>query len=535
MRMRSLPSPLDGGRAGDGGDTGSGCGEGAPASAAAVTPTPAPPPSKGEGFSVRLKSQTDIKGWREAARRLRLNDIPPDQVRWGVGEDAGLFADSPLPDPPPGAVFSVPKAFLKLADAALINRAEDRFDLMYRLLHRLKDEPNLLSIVTDPQVDQALGYQKSVNQAAHKMHAYVRFRRVDLPDPVTGKFDPETEEYAAWFAPPHYVLEHGVNFFVERMANLRFTIMTPDATAVWDRRSIAFGPGGDPSLVPAEDAKEDAWKVYFASIFNPARLNPKVMTQHMAKHYWGNLPEAALIPGMIQTATARERAMVAATPHTPSSRALKIALRRSRDTPNDTGVAPETLDMIAAEIQHCRRCDLWRDATQGVAGVGPTDAKLMFVGEQPGDAEDLRGLPFVGPAGELFNRALGEAGVDREACYVTNSVKHFKHEQRGKRRLHKTPNAGEVKACRWWLDNERRLMKPKVIVALGSTAASAVLGRAVSVLKERGPADVLEGGGRAFLTVHPSYLLRIPDEAGKRAAFADFVRDLAAARALVAA
>ncbi len=486
-------------------------------------------------ISVRLASQTDVKGWREASRRLRLNDIPPDQVRWGVGEDADLFADSPLPNPPPGAAFTVPKAFLKLADAALINRAEDRFDLMYRLLWRLKDEPNLLSIVTDPQMDQALGYEKSVNQAAHKMHAYVRFRRVDLPDPATGKPVPETEEYAAWFVSPHYVLERGVNFFVERMANLRFAIVTPDATAVWDKQKITFGPGGDPSQVPAEDAKEDDWKVYFASIFNPARLNPKVMTQHMAKHYWGNLPEAALIPEMVQNAEARERAMVAATPQTPSPRAMKIAQRRSRDTPIDSGIAPENLEMVAAEIQHCRRCELWRGATQGVPGVGPSDAKLMFVGEQPGDAEDLRGLPFIGPAGELFNRALAAAGVDRETCYVTNSVKHFKHEQRGKRRLHKTPNAGEVKACRWWLDNERRLVKPKVIVALGSTAAGAVLGRAVSVLKERGPADALEGGGRAFLTVHPSYLLRIPDEAGKKAAFADFVRDLTAAHALVAA
>lgn len=480
-------------------------------------------------ISVRLGSQTDLKGWREAARRLRLNDIPPDQVRWGVGEDAELFGDTPLPDPPPGAVFTVPKSFLKLTDAALLNRAQDRFDLMYRLLFRLKEQPNLVSIVTDPDVDKALNYEKAVNQAAHKMHAFVRFRRVDDPE------KPETEEYAAWFVSPHFVLERGVKFFIERMANLRFSIITPDATATWDRERIVFGPGGRHRDVPLEDAKEAVWKVYFASIFNPARLNPKVMTQHMAKHYWGNLPEAALIPQMVKTAEARERAMVAATPQAPSPRAMKIAARRSRDTPNDSGIAPESLEMIVAEIQHCRRCDLWRDATQGVAGVGPSDAKLMFVGEQPGDTEDLRGLPFIGPAGDLFNRALAEAGVDRAACYVTNSVKHFKHEQRGKRRLHKTPNAGEVKACRWWLDNERRLVKPKVIVALGSTAATAVLGRAVSVLKERGPAETLEGGGRAFLTVHPSYLLRIPDDAGKKAAFADFVRDLAAAHALIAA
>jgi uracil-DNA glycosylase family protein len=194
---------------------------------------------------------------------------------------------------------------------------------------------------------------------------------------------------------------------------------------------------------------------------------------------------------------------------------------------------PENLGMIAEAVRRCRRCELWRDATQGVPGEGPSDAKLMFVGEQPGDAEDLRGQPFVGPAGALFDRALAEAGIDRAACYVTNAVKHFKYESRGKRRLHKTPNAGEVKACRWWVDNERRLIRPRVVVALGATAARAVLGRAVSVLKERGPTEALEGGGRAFLTVHPSYLLRMPDEAAKQAAHADFVRDLAAAHALI--
>ena len=321
-------------------------------------------------FSVRLNAQTDVKGWREAARRLRANDVAPDDVRWGVGEDTGLFMDETLPPAPPEAKFTVPKAFLKLADAALINRAKDRFDLMYRLLVRLKDEPNLLAIVTDPQVDQALGYQKSVNQAAHKMHAFVRFRRVDDPP------EPQTEEYAAWFVPPHYVLERGVNFFVERMANLRFTLMTPDATAVWDKRSITFGPGGDPSRVPAEDAKEDAWKVYFASIFNPARLNPKVMTQHMAKHYWGNLPEAALIPGMVQTAEARERAMVAATPQTPSPtksslRAMKIAQRRSRDTPIDSGVAPENLEMVAAEFSIAADASFGAMRRRGCRGSAP--------------------------------------------------------------------------------------------------------------------------------------------------------------------
>ncbi len=150
----------------------------------------------------------------------------------------------------------------------------------------------------------------------------------------------------------------------------------------------------------------------------------------------------------------------------------------------------------------------------------------MLVGEQPGDQEDLAGRPFVGPAGRMLDKALAEVGVPRDEAYVTNAVKHFKHEQRGKRRLHKTPNAGEVQACQWWLGHERRLVRPKVIVALGATAARAVLGRPVAVMKARGEAGALDDGALGFVTVHPSMLLRIPGDAARTAAYGDFVRDL---------
>ena len=154
----------------------------------------------------------------------------------------------------------------------------------------------------------------------------------------------------------------------------------------------------------------------------------------------------------------------------------------------------------------------------------------MIVGEQPGDQEDLAGRPFVGPAGQVLDAALAEAGIDRSDVYVTNAVKHFKHEPRGKRRLHKTPNAGEVQACRWWLDAERRLIRPKVVVALGATAGLAVLGRKPAVIKERGRLIELADDSVAVLTVHPSYLLRLPDAAAKAEARAHFIDDLRVVR-----
>jgi DNA polymerase len=208
-----------------------------------------------------------------------------------------------------------------------------------------------------------------------------------------------------------------------------------------------------------------------------------------------------------------------------SSREMRAALRDARDGAWNEG-PPASLAQVAAGVSICRRCELWRGATQGVPGQGPQHAKLMLVGEQPGDQEDLAGAPFVGPAGRVLDAGLERAGVPRAEAFVTNAVKHFKHELRGKRRLHKTPDAGEVQACRWWLDAERRLVRPKVVVAMGATAALGVFGRAVPIGKSRGQALALSGEAQAIVTYHPSYLLRLPDEAAKKAAFKLFVEDL---------
>jgi len=198
--------------------------------------------------------------------------------------------------------------------------------------------------------------------------------------------------------------------------------------------------------------------------------------------------------------------------------------------------APKSLTEVAPLVAACRRCDLWKNALHGVAGEGPADARLMLVGEQPGDQEDRQGRPFVGPAGEVLDRALAEAGADRKALYVTNAVKHFKHTLRGKRRLHKTPVRGEVLACRWWLEGERRLLRPRVILALGAVAAFAVTGKPTPIMTMRGQAIQLEDQSPdetlAMVTVHPSYLLRMPDPAAKAEGFALFVEDLKAAARL---
>jgi len=189
---------------------------------------------------------------------------------------------------------------------------------------------------------------------------------------------------------------------------------------------------------------------------------------------------------------------------------------------------------LRAEAADCTRCPLYRDATQTVFGEGPLDAAMVAVGEQPGDQEDLAGKPFVGPAGQTFDRALADARIDRTRVYVTNAVKHFKFEQRGKRRIHAKPNVGEIAACRWWIDQERALIRPKVTLMLGATAARSLLGRTITIAKERGRAIELDDGSTGWVTVHPSFLLRLPDRIAAAEEYARFVEDLKAAWQLAA-
>jgi len=212
-----------------------------------------------------------------------------------------------------------------------------------------------------------------------------------------------------------------------------------------------------------------------------------------------------------------------------------------RTVVSDTAVAPvddnapvvRSLSALRAAENECRRCPLYKNATQAVPGEGPSHAKVMLVGEQPGDKEDLAGKPFVGPAGRVLDHALADAGIPRNETFVTNAVKHFKFEPRGKRRLHKKPNAYEIERCKWWFEQERALVKPQLVVALGATAARSLIGRQVAIGKLRGEPLALADGTQLLVTIHPSALLRIQEEEDKRAAYAAFVKDLKIAARLV--
>jgi uracil-DNA glycosylase family protein len=191
---------------------------------------------------------------------------------------------------------------------------------------------------------------------------------------------------------------------------------------------------------------------------------------------------------------------------------------------------PRSLKALREAENGCRRCGLYKHATQAVPGEGPSRAPLMLVGEQPGNDEDLKGHPFVGPAGRVLDKALVEAGIDRKLVFVTNAVKHFKHEMRGKRRLHKRPDPGEIEACRWWYRIELDLVKPKLVVALGATAARQVFEKVITINKVRGKVFPIGNLSNGLVTIHPSYLLRIQEERDKRAEYARFIADLELAK-----
>ncbi len=477
-----------------------------------------------------LSHEADFDGWRTAARALASAGIPPEQVAWQAGEQAqSLFGSEPVPPTPANAAFSVPRPFLDLAENAIQHSDPERFSLLYTLLLRLRAHPKALEDKADPILNRVNLMAKDVHRDAHKMHAFVRFREV---------VDEDMTRYVAWFEPDHHIVRAQAGFFSRRFANMDWTILTPAVSMHWDTEQISFLPGATKADAPDGDPIEETWKTYYASIFNPARVKIKAMTKEMPKKYWKNMPETALVGHLIAGAQARESAMV------ERSQAEQLALIPERGA--DLAIAQAGLfaatevehalqpggnrlaswEALLAEAKACTRCHLYGPATQTVFGEGPLDAPLMFVGEQPGDQEDLAGRPFVGPAGQMFNQALGEAGVDRSKAYVTNAVKHFKFEQRGKRRIHSKPEGPEIEACKWWIGQERALLAPRITVALGATAARALFGKIMTIGKSRGAPLTLADGGECWITVHPSFLLRIPEPDRKAEEYARFVADL---------
>jgi len=428
---------------------------------------------------IALNSETDWDGWRKAARSLVLAGIEPHAVTWAVG-GAGDAA------PESEGTFRLPRALVDLAGLAFQAREQERFGLLYSLVFRSHHGESVLRDEHDPDLILVRRMALAVRADAHRMRTLIRF--LPLPD---------DDRLLGWFAPAHFVLPANAQLLARRFPARIWSIITPDGSAHWNGETLSFGSG-------LRDATDDATLLA----------------------WWHSLGTRILDSATEGTSISEAEALDEA-PRPPDRPALGPVVLPA--------VPDAGLGDAVRQARLCQHCPLFALATQTVFGEGPAGAAAMFVGEQPGDQEDTIGRPFVGPAGQLMDRAFEEAGIDRRTVYLTNAVKHFKFTPRGKRRIHQSPEAPEIRACGVWLDQERALIRPRLLVLMGATASRAVLGRAVSVTRERGRAFQMADGQTVFITVHPSYLLRLPDLDAKEREYAAFVRDLTAVRALLEA
>lgn len=471
-------------------------------------------------YRVTLPLLGFLPVWRDAARCLASHGIPPDQVTWDRGAGGDLF-DSKLPPETAGPIqVTAPSGFLTLVKTVLCHKDGSAPALLYSALHRHQIERRALFNPADALSNRIERLSKAVRRDIHKMHAFVRFSEL----PRKG----DRRRFGAWFEPEHQVLEVGSPFFAKRFADMDWTIATPVGIARFENGNLSyFLPAAEPPDLP-RDASEALWGTYFANIFNPARIRPQAMRSEMPLKYWKNLPETQLIPEMLKNAESRVKAMRAALPREPPARASRI-LRRI--PPPETEISPSNLAEAKAQAAACHRCDLCEAASQTVWGSGDSASGLMIVGEQPGDAEDLSGQPFVGPAGQLLHSVMGEAEIG--AAWLTNAVKHFKYHQRGKRRIHQAPNHQEIEHCRWWLDHERRFLAPRLTIALGTSATFALTGDDRPMKARRGTIETALDGGPVLITWHPSYILRLPIKASAEA-YEELREDLVKAKVFLA-
>jgi len=449
--------------------------------------------------------------WRDAARRILHQNVPPHQVHFCDARNGqSLLALDAEPHPSAsGQTRKVPREFMEMAVLASCFRDPTRWNLLYTVLWRLThDEPHLLNDHSDPELRRLHLMEKAVRRDRHKMRAFVRFREA------------AAQTYIAWYKPEHHIVRLNADFFVRRFGSMRWAILTPDESVYWDCEQLQFGPGLPRESAPAEDQVEDLWLTYYGSIFNPARIKLAAMQKEMPAIHWDTLPEAKLIAPLLHQAGERVAGMVKEQPGS------------ARDyLPQKQAQEAATLPVLAAAARHCEGCELHEAATQVVFGEGPTKARIMLVGEQPGDEEDQCGKPFVGPAGQLLNQALLDAGIERQNVYITNAVKHFRFElgapvpERGKHRLHKRPSGRHIASCRPWLEAEIQQVQPESIVCLGSTAAQSLIGRDVRIHEDRSRWMSSLWANRLLITTHPSALLRMtPDRFPE--SYALFVQDL---------
>jgi DNA polymerase len=465
--------------------------------------------------------------WRSEARARHKVGAPTPDVPWRE-TDASATVFGSIDPPAPGSVdpnakkpVKVAREFLAMLETAACYRAPDRWPFLYKALWRWTQGDRAIASSDDGDGHRLRRMIESVEAEEREMRSKLRFRHRD------SSLGPP--EFISWFEPVHDLLEHAAMHFATRMGSATWMIATPHGAAFWDGALLRVDRTSEPEEKPMDfgdtamsgeavsgDAIEALWLAYYESTFAPAQANAAEMASHMPVRYWKSPPNARTDPALISRAD-------------PYSRRD----RHPRNVPPEMEVTINTdLEPIKGtllteppSLDACKRCALWRNATQAVPGVGPADARVMLVGEQPGDQEDREGKPFVGAAGTLLDEVLAEAALPRASLYLTNAVKHFKWEAHGEERAHLAPAQREREACRYWLEEELKRIAPKVVVALGATALKALTGHRTALSEYLG--KTIEHKGHIIVpTYHPSYLMRLTDDKVRAEVFGTIVEAL---------
>ena len=465
-----------------------------------------------DAHRVTLAAEDDFDGWRDAARDLAEAGVPPGAVVWLVdGGPGDLFSVEGVQ--PQGASFAVPRTFIDLAKSAVCHSDPERFALLYALLWKLRTNRAAMEDRADPLLHRIDRLAKEVRRDVHKMHAFIRFREVEQPDGST--------RFIAFFEPEHHIVRHTAGFFVRRFSNMRWSILTPELSIHWDGETLTEGPGAVRADAPGGDPLEAMWKTYYASIFNPARLKVGAMLKEMPKKYWRNMPETSLVQPLIASARARELEMI---DRAAAKSGLKNALEAEHRV-EPGGNLRASWDALIKEARGCNRCDLYKHATQTVFGEGPwmRDRIRWRAARRPGGLGRSPVRRACGPgvrrrARESRNCSLGRL---RHQCGQALQVRAERQEahpqQAGRGRDRGLPLVDRPGA---------RADRPPITVALGATAARSIFDKVVTIGRVRGSPLPLADGGECWMTVHPSFLLRIPEPDRRTEERGRFVDDL---------
>jgi probable DNA metabolism protein len=462
----------------------------------------------------QAKIDFTFESWRNEARRFILNGVKPSEIQWKNATDLSLELFSGLESPqtvrldaqkmPPR--FKVPADFLERAKYIYAFQSDDTPAFLYRVLWRLvNEEPHLLKISIDADTAEFDARYRQVRRDIHKMKAFVRFREIE-------------DRFVAWHKPDHLIVRLAAPFFVERFNGMNWSILTEHECVHWDQKELMFTEGVPRSMAPKHDSAEDLWKTYYSSIFNPARIKWKAMMKEFPVRHWKTMPETEVLTELMRRAPERLQ---------------KFYQEQNPGAEKWLPVAKEgeslTLDHLKKALPTCAACGICERATQPVMGVGPLNAQIAFIGEQPGEEEDQAGTPFIGPAGQVLDQALAQVGISRQSLYVTNAVKAYKWtDKEGVGRIHRGSSPQEIAACNPWLKKELEIVKPKKIICLGRSAAQALLGKSVLMREVRGKVFKTEFSDETLVVPHPSFILRIQDKDLQQAEFDQFVRELRA-------